>query len=39
MKGAKPTTELGEFVQKRDTFLLEAYLRRFPITVEVEALR
>jgi len=27
MKGVKPTTELGEFIQKRDIFLLEAYMK------------
>jgi hypothetical protein len=39
MKGVKPTTELGEFIQKRDIFLLEAYMRRFSSPVEIEVLR
>jgi hypothetical protein len=26
MEGVKPTTELGEFIQKRDIFLLGAYI-------------
>jgi hypothetical protein len=39
MKRVKPTTELGEFIQKRDIFLLEAYMRRFSSPVEIEVLR
>lgn len=27
MKEVKPSSELGEFIQKRDVFLLEAYLK------------
>jgi len=27
MKAIEPTTELGEFIKKRDVFLLEAYLQ------------
>jgi len=27
MKGVQPTTELGKFIQERDVFLLEAYLK------------
>lgn len=27
MVGVKPTTELGEIIQKRDIFLVEAYIK------------
>ena len=27
MKGVEPTTELGDFIQKRDVFLLEACMK------------
>jgi hypothetical protein len=27
MEGVKPTTELGEFIQKRDVFLLETFMK------------